>query len=612
MGTINRLNHVRIEEDIDFSTLIQNQAILKGLEKSGYAKPSPIQLQAIPLGRLGVDLIAQAKSGTGKTVVFGVIALEAIQARIKAPQVLMIAPTREIAIQIRDVVQKLGQCIPQFKCGAFIGGLSLKGDIQRLPECQALVCTPGRLMWLLENKLLSTNTIKLLVLDEADKLMTEAFKDQINYIYKKLPVNKQTVAFSATFTDELLGSLNQFVRSPQIVKLTYDTPILEEVQQYYVKINVQDIPNENQGTAGQFLRNMQIYKAKFEKTAEILSKIDFYQCMIFVNSFPQANELSKWLTGMGWQSGHICAGISQEKRLQVMDSMRQFKMRVLVCSDLIARGIDIDRVNLVINMDYPRDIETYHHRVGRSGRYGTSGIAINLIASEEDETFLKSLQDLDINILSLPDQVTYGAYHKELNTEEEKVWQRHQQQRIKKQETPLEYIKVQIIKQQKNDKQTKDVNTSPSHIYEQKKKKNLAKRKNKDEMESSFLNNDDKNNTKKKKLQSYGIHSLQQQSSSSIPIGMKNELCGYQYSLPESLSKPESSATSSQPPTQSNFITPYSQYYSNNYNHPHYYYYYYDYYYQNQLTIPPPLLLPPNPLFPFKKRTPFLPPDLFF
>ncbi|KAI9301574.1 P-loop containing nucleoside triphosphate hydrolase protein [Cunninghamella echinulata] len=370
MSVLNRSKDVRIEEDIDFSTLIQNQSILKGLDKSGYARPSPIQLKAIPLGRLGVDLIAQAKSGTGKTVVFGVIALEAIQLRIKSPQVLMIAPTREIALQIRDVVQNLGQCMSGFKCGVFIGGLSLKGDIQRLPQCQVLVCTPGRLMWLLENKLLSTNTIKLLVLDEADKLMTEAFKDQINYIYKKLPVNKQTVAFSATFTNELMDSLNQYVNHPQIVKLTYDTPILEEVQQYYVKINTKNIPKDNnQGNAGHFLKNMRIYKAKFEKAAEILSKVDFYQCMIFVNSFPQANELSKWLTEMGWQSGHICAGISQEKRIQVMNSMRQFKMRVLVCSDLIARGIDIDRVNLVINMDYPRDIETYHHRVGRSGRY---------------------------------------------------------------------------------------------------------------------------------------------------------------------------------------------------------------------------------------------------
>ncbi|KAI8343364.1 P-loop containing nucleoside triphosphate hydrolase protein [Chlamydoabsidia padenii] len=438
---LHKLSHdVRIDEDIDFGTLIQNPLILKGLELSGYARPSPIQLQAIPLGRLGVDMIAQAKSGTGKTVVFAVIALEAIQPSITSPQALIVAPTREIAIQIKDVVQQLGQAIPQFHCEVLIGGLSMEGDIRKLQRAQVIVGTPGRLMALLETKKLPTKTIKLLVLDEADKLMSDTFRQQIRYIYGKLGVNKQSVAFSATFTDELLASLNDFVHQPQIVKLTHDLPTLEEVQQYYVDLEVgkQDKSQQQQQT-GDYLRKMEIYKAKFEGTADLLSKVDFYQCMVFVNSFPRAAELAKWLTEMGWRSGHICAGLSQEKRMVVMKDMRQFKLRVLVCSDLIARGIDIDRVNLVINVDYPRNTETYLHRVGRTGRYGTSGIAVNLIATDEDRLFLKSLHDQKVSIPPLPDHVSFSDYRKELDKDELQLWQKHQVHRTKKERDPIEF-----------------------------------------------------------------------------------------------------------------------------------------------------------------------------
>ncbi|SAM01075.1 hypothetical protein [Absidia glauca] len=450
--TLQKRSHdVSIDEDIDFGTLIQNPLILKGLEKSGYARPSPIQLQAIPLGRLGVDMIAQAKSGTGKTVVFAVIALEAIQLTVHSPQALIVAPTREIAMQIKDVVQQLGQAIPQFHCEALIGGLSVEGDIRKLQRAQIIVGTPGRLMALLETKKLSTKTIKLLVLDEADKLM---------YIYGKLGVNKQSVAFSATFTDELLASLDDFVHQPQIVKLTQDLPTLEEVQQYYVDIDVETHDTSQQQQTGDYLQKMQIYKAKFEGTADLLSNVDFYQCMVFVNSFPRAAELAKWLTEMGWRSGHICAGLSQEKRMAVMKDMRQFKLRVLVCSDLIARGIDIDRVNLVINIDYPRNTETYLHRVGRTGRYGTSGIAVNLIATDEDRAFLKSLHDQNVSIPPLPDQVSFSDYRKELDDDEQQLWQTHQVQRTKKE------IKAHDIPCDNNEETSGPANRRPNNNEE--------------------------------------------------------------------------------------------------------------------------------------------------
>ncbi|CEI95148.1 hypothetical protein RMCBS344292_09347 [Rhizopus microsporus] len=353
-----RSKDVEIEEHVDFSALLQNKQLLQGLQQSGYEKPSPIQLKAIPLGRLGIDLIAQAKSGTGKTVVFGVLAIECVNLSVRQPQVLIVAPTREISVQIRDVIRALGQFIP-LQVEAFIGGLSVEADIKKVNHCHIIVGTPGRLLALLQDKKIDLSHLKLWVLDEADKLLTKEFTPQTEKIFSHLPKSIQHIAFSATFTDQLLNDLNAFMNSPQQIRLTEGVPTLDEVRQYYVDIQSSEPASK-----------LSIYRSKFETVAELLRKTPFYQCMIFVNSMPRSIELAEWLSEMGWKSAHISSGLSQHERLAVMDKMRQFKLRVLVCSDLIARGIDIDRVNLVINLDLPWEVETYLHRVGRTGRYG--------------------------------------------------------------------------------------------------------------------------------------------------------------------------------------------------------------------------------------------------
>ncbi|KAI7895903.1 P-loop containing nucleoside triphosphate hydrolase protein [Mucor mucedo] len=415
-----RSHDVHIDEQVDFDSLLQNPQLLEGLKKSGYEKPSPIQLKAIPLGRLGMDLIAQAKSGTGKTVVFGVITLETVQIKIKSPQAMLIAPTREIAIQIRDVIRNLGQTMEGLVCEAFIGGLSMAADCQRLAKCHVMVGTPGRLMALLDEKRIPMGHLKLVVLDEADKLMSTTFQPQIAYIFKKLKQHKvlhQSITFSATFTDDLLLSLSRFLKSPQTIRLTEGVPTLHEVQQYYVTM---------ESSSGD---KLDMYKTKFEGVEKLLSQVPFYQCMIFVNSLPRSIELSQWLNEMGWKSGQIHSNLNQEKRMAVMEQMRAFKLRVLVCSDLIARGIDIDRVNLVINLDMPWEVETYLHRVGRTGRYGTSGIAINLIGPD-DQPFLKTLSEQGIRIDPLPQKVAYNEFLKELSETDQASFQRHQSNKI--------------------------------------------------------------------------------------------------------------------------------------------------------------------------------------
>ncbi|KAI9467977.1 MAG: P-loop containing nucleoside triphosphate hydrolase protein [Benjaminiella poitrasii] len=435
-----RSHDVAIDEKVEFSTLLQNKQLLQGLKKAGYEQPSPVQLKAIPLGRLGVDLIAQAKSGTGKTVVFGVITLEAIQTHVASPQVLIVAPTREIAVQIRDVIRLLGaEYSPPITCHAFIGGLSMHADLQNLAQCQIVVGTPGRLMALMATKKFNMSEMRLIVLDEADKLMSDSFLPQVEYIVsnakgkKKTKKTIQTVAFSATFNEPLLKALSGFMREPQIVRLTDGVPTLAEVQQYYQRVSVKNTSK------------LSIYKSKFEAVERILSQVPFYQCMIFVNSVPRSMELATWLNEMGWKSGLIHSGLTQEKRLAVMKNMRDFKIRILVCSDLIARGIDIDRVNLVINLDFPWEIETYLHRVGRTGRFGTSGIAVNLIGPE-DEAFLNQLLKEGITVNPLPDKVSqHDEYVKQLTEEEQGILLEHQTQAIEPKPISMRHIKKRKI-----------------------------------------------------------------------------------------------------------------------------------------------------------------------
>ncbi|KAL7309487.1 hypothetical protein PS15m_010361 [Mucor circinelloides] len=429
-----RSRDVEIEEKVEFDSLLQNKQLLQGLKQSGYERPSPVQLKAIPMGRLGVDMIAQAKSGTGKTVVFGVITLEAINLAISQPQAMIIAPTREIAVQIRDVVRNLGRFMPSLQCHAFIGGISMQTDAQHANSSHIVVGTPGRLMALLESKRLSTTYMKLVVLDEADKLMSETFYPQIDYIFSKLKSTVfQVVAFSATFTEELLKLLSKFLKDPQTVRLTDGVPTLNEVQQYYINTSTSD--NES---------NLQRYKQKFQAVEKIL-------------------KLSRWLNEMGWKSGHIHAGITQDKRLSVMEDLRDFKLRLLVCSDLIARGIDVDRVNLVINLDLPWEVETYLHRVGRTGRYGTSGIAINLIGGAEDEAFLQKLRDEGIQIDILPDKVSHNEYVKQLTETDQAQFIQHESHKIESK--PL------ILNNNNNNNNNSSSKSSSNHAGQKKKPK---------------------------------------------------------------------------------------------------------------------------------------------
>ncbi|KAG0313842.1 DEAD (Asp-Glu-Ala-Asp) box polypeptide 20 [Linnemannia gamsii] len=407
---------VHINENLDFSSLVSNPMLLKGLTESGYQRPSPIQLKTIPMGRLGLDMIAQAKSGTGKTVVFSVIAIESVLSQLpkdltnrsdsgsksqqqQYPRAVIIAPTREIAVQIQDVILNIlqGGLNKIITCVAMIGGMPIQKDKENLKRCSIVVGTPGRVLSLIDTGHLDTSHVRLFVMDEADKLMEDLYRDDVFKICKGLGSKKQVMAFSATYDDDLLAHLDKLVKNPVYVMLTNGTPELEGVLQFYKTVKLR----QEQQASTVFMRQTQLMEEKFAELEGIFTHTPFYQAIVFLNHTRRATDLVKFLARRGWPAMHIASGISQVERLAVMEKARKFELRVL-----IARGIDIDRVNLVVNMDLPRDPETYLHRIGRTGRYGTTGLAVSIVDDTELKTIeiLKNEFSISIHELSAEDK----------------------------------------------------------------------------------------------------------------------------------------------------------------------------------------------------------------
>ncbi|CAG2114339.1 unnamed protein product [Medioppia subpectinata] len=378
------------ESEVTFSSLNLSPNVGSGLRANGFVRLSAIQLHAIPLGRCGVDLILQSKSGTGKTCVFVVIALELLEAfQSTAIQVIVVCPTREIAVQTNQVINSLATHSPHVRSCPVIGGTKLKDDVNVLSGCQAVVGTPGRIKQLIELNVLKTNSIRLLVLDECDKLLDNNFRQQIDDIFGSLPQNKQTIAVSATMTSELAHFLTQYMRTPVFVRLNADNPALIGVKQLYTITEYHHLNHIN-------------FDNKIEPLIEILANVSFSQCLVFSNYQTRARMLCDKLNALNWKTTYISAEKCQSERLKAISKLRKYKCRVLVSTDLTARGIDVQNVNLVINMDTPFDAQTYLHRIGRAGRFGTRGIAITIASNGREAELLHNIiKDCKLNVEKL-------------------------------------------------------------------------------------------------------------------------------------------------------------------------------------------------------------------
>ncbi|KAJ1656038.1 hypothetical protein IWQ61_004325 [Dispira simplex] len=383
----------------EFEDLVANPELLQALKTAGYCQPSPIQWKAIPLGRLGFDLVAQAKSGTGKTIVFAILVLEKCILRLHPTTqgdsardnsglgALILAPTREIAFQIYTVIRQLLLLLHHndVECQCFIGGTPYTEDVKKAPRCRIAIGTPGRINQLLVNGVFVTHRFNMLVLDEADKLMEDTFRDTVKDILALLPrKGRQILLFSATYDSTVMASIEQFMTQPQYILLSHTVPTLASVHQFYQLWVPDDHSLANPSQPVDIARRChQLQLWKQTQVKAILQRVSFYQCIIFINQSHKGRELVQRLTTWGYPALWISGQLQQQERLDVMQKVYDFKVRVLVCSDLIARGIDVDRVDLVINWDLPRNPETYFHRVGRTGRFGTHGYAVSLMSPEE-------------------------------------------------------------------------------------------------------------------------------------------------------------------------------------------------------------------------------------
>lgn len=335
--------------------------LLLGIINKGYDYPSPIQEETIPVAVAGKSIIARAKNGTGKTASYVIPILERIDNSKKYIQALILVPTRELALQVSSTIKELGKYL-DVQCMVATGGTNVREDIFRLQNgVQIIVATPGRILDLAEQNQAKLDQCQILVLDEADKLLSQDFQLIIEKILRFFPQKRQIMLLSATFPVIVRDFKERFMKDCSVINLMEELT-LKGVSQFYMYIEE---------------------KLKIKALKMLFSKLEINQSIIFCSSVRRVELLAQKITEMGFSCFYTHAKIPQHERNKVFHNFRNNQARCLVCTDLITRGIDIQSVNVVINFDFPKNSETYLHRIGRSGRFGHLGLAINFITDED-------------------------------------------------------------------------------------------------------------------------------------------------------------------------------------------------------------------------------------
>jgi ATP-dependent RNA helicase DDX6/DHH1 len=373
---------------VEFEELYLKRELLMGIFEAGFEKPSPIQEESIPIALTGRDILARAKNGTGKTAAFVIPALEKIQPRKPKIQALLLVPTRELALQTSQVCKTLGKHL-NIEVMVTTGGTTLKDDIMRLSQpVHVLVGTPGRILDLASKGVADFSECPTFVMDEADKLLSPEFAPVIERLIEYFPKDRQIMLYSATFPIIVKSFKEKYMVRPYEINLM-DELTLRGVTQYYA-----------------FVEERQ----KVHCLNTLFSKLQINQSIIFCNSTNRVELLAKKITELGYSCFYSHAKMPQQNRNRVFHDFRQGSSRNLVCSDLLTRGIDIQAVNVVINFDFPKNAETYLHRIGRSGRFGHLGLAINLITYEDRFNLYKIEQELGTEIQPIPPVIDKRLY----------------------------------------------------------------------------------------------------------------------------------------------------------------------------------------------------------
>eukprot|EP00033_Pygsuia_biforma_P000054 GCRY01000070.1.p1 GENE.GCRY01000070.1~~GCRY01000070.1.p1 ORF type:complete len:409 (-),score=95.63 GCRY01000070.1:260-1486(-) len=360
------------EDTNNFDDMGLKENLLRGIYAYGFERPSTIQARAIVPILKGGDVIAQAQSGTGKTATFSISILQSVDPEEPQNQALVLAPTRELAQQIQKVVVALGDYL-NLTCHACIGGTSVRDDIAILEKgCQIVVGTPGRVSDMIERGFLNVSKTKMFCLDEADEMLSRGFKDQIYGIFTFLPQEIQVVLLSATMPDEVLDVTDKFMRDPVRILVRKEEITLDGIRQFYVNVEQEDW--------------------KLETLSDLYSTLTITQAVIFVNTRRKVDWLTEQMTGKDHTVSSMHGEMTQKERDVIMREFRSGASRVLITTDLLARGIDVQSVSLVINYDLPSNRENYIHRIGRGGRFGRKGVAINFV-TEGDVRALREIED---------------------------------------------------------------------------------------------------------------------------------------------------------------------------------------------------------------------------
>lgn len=361
-----------VDEVIEsFDDLPLHENLLRGIYSYGFEKPSAIQQRGIKPLLMGRDTIGQAQSGTGKTATFVIGSLQKIDYEMKVTQVLILAPTRELAMQIQKVALALGDYL-KIKSHACIGGTAIREDLERLREGQQLIVgTPGRVTDMVQKRHLKVDDIGLFVLDEADEMLSRGFKEQIYDIFKFLPPNVQVALFSATMAPDILDLTGKFMRNPVRILVKKDELTLEGIRQFYIAIEREEW--------------------KLDTLCDLYETLTITQAIIYCNTRRKVDWLSERMAQRDFTISIMHAELEQKDRDRIMREFRSGSSRVLISTDLLARGIDVQQVSLVINYDLPGNVENYLHRIGRSGRFGRKGVAINFVTTT-DARHLKEIE----------------------------------------------------------------------------------------------------------------------------------------------------------------------------------------------------------------------------
>jgi len=377
------------DETVDsFDEMNLKPELLRGIYAYGFERPSAIQQRAIMPVIKGHDVIAQAQSGTGKTATFSISVLQKIDPSLKACQALILAPTRELAQQIQKVVVAIGDFM-NLECHACIGGTSVRDDMKALQDGpQVVVGTPGRVQDMIQRRFLKTDSMKMFVLDEADEMLSRGFTEQIYDIFQLLPQSTQVVLLSATMPQDVLEVTTKFMRDPVRILVKKDELTLEGIKQFYIAVEKEEW--------------------KLDTLSDLYETVTITQAVIFCNTRRKVDWLTDKLTARDFTVSAMHGDMDQAQRDLIMKEFRSGSSRVLIATDLLARGIDVQQVSLVINYDLPANRENYIHRIGRGGRFGRKGVAINFVTADDvrmmreiEQFYSTQIEEMPMNVADL-------------------------------------------------------------------------------------------------------------------------------------------------------------------------------------------------------------------